>query len=69
MIVNEALHAFADSDPLVAVASSKGLESKPDLIHFCSAAQREFGLRHYRAYRTLVPPNGFDDLARTEHKA
>lgn len=54
-IVNEALHAFADSDPLVAVASSKGLESKPDLIHFCSAAQREFGLRYYRAYRTLVP--------------
>ena len=51
--VNKALHDYAESDPLVAVASSEGLESKPDGVHFSSAAQREFGRRYFAAYKTL----------------
>ena len=52
-IVNKALHDYAESDPLVAVASSEGLGSKPDGVHFSSAAQREFGRRYFAAYRTV----------------
>lgn len=52
--VNEALHDYAASDPLVAVASSEGLPCKPDNVHFNSVAQREFGLRYHNAYRTLA---------------
>ena len=48
------LHDYAESDPLVAVASSEGLGSKPDGVHFSSAAQREFGRRYFAAYKTVA---------------
>lgn len=52
-IVNQALHDYADSDPLVAIASSEGLGSRPDSLHFNSAAQREFGQRYFAALKTI----------------
>lgn len=58
-IVNQALHDYAESDPLVAVASSEGLGSKPDGVHFNSAAQREFGRRYFAAYKTIGSATGF----------
>ena len=55
-IVNKALNDYAESDPLVAIASSAGLKCKPDGVHFDSASQREFGRRYFKAYQSLTAP-------------
>ncbi|MGM9652515.1 MAG: sialate O-acetylesterase [Eubacteriales bacterium] len=53
-VVNEQLHTYAASHPGTAVVSAVGLAPKPDGLHFCSAALREFGLRYFEAYRSLL---------------
>ena len=52
--VNEQLHLYAVSHPKTAIASAEGLLPKEDNLHFSAAAQREFGLRYFAAYRSLL---------------
>ena len=51
--LNRILHEVADTLPLCAVVSSKGLPLKEDGIHFNAPACREFGLRYYEAYKKI----------------
>ena len=52
--VNDQLHLYAGAHPNTAVVSSAGLLPKEDNLHFCAAAQREFGERYFEAYRSLL---------------
>lgn len=40
------------------VVSAEGLTSKPDLLHYDSVSQREFGRRYFQMYRALLAQNG-----------
>ena len=55
--MNRFYREAANELPMCAVASSQGLELKPDGIHFNSAATREFGKRYFEAYLGLVSKN------------
>ena len=45
--VNEQLHKIAERNPYTGVASSKGLTSNPDNLHFNAKSLYEFGLRYF----------------------
>lgn len=45
-LVNETLSKIPDTVPNTGCALSKGLTSKPDLVHFDAASQRELGKRY-----------------------
>ena len=45
---------IAHSLPAAEFVSAKGLGCKPDRLHFNAAAQREFGLRCFEAWKTLT---------------
>ena len=51
--VNRQLHALADENDNIAIASAKGLADRGDILHFSAAAAREFGCRYFEAYKTL----------------
>jgi hypothetical protein len=51
---NTRLREVAAEIPLCAVVSSRGLSLMPDGVHFDSQACREFGVRYFEAYQTLV---------------
>ena len=55
--INDALRRMAQKDPMMAYVPAEGLGSNPDMLHFCAAAQREFGLRYYTAFKTLERPD------------
>ena len=55
--MNENFHAIADELPHCAVVSSKGLELKPDRLHFNAVSLREFGRRYFEAYLNVVNDN------------
>ena len=64
--VNDALKAVASKVKNVGFVSAEGLGSNSDFLHFNSAALREFGLRYYEGYKTLV---GKISTESTEEKA
>lgn len=51
--INKTLSDFANNQPMCAFASSKGLTSNPDNIHFNATSLREFGLRYYEAFKSI----------------
>lgn len=51
--LNVILEKLGEEYPNCAFASAKGLPANPDNLHFSSAAQKEFGLRYYEAFKTL----------------
>ena len=53
-LVNEELRRVVAAHADFALASSAGLQPKPDGLHFCAEAQREFGRRYFAAYRSIV---------------
>ena len=55
-VINEALRAVAESEPVCAFIPAQGLGAKPDNLHFDAPALRTFGLRYYEAYRPIEPP-------------
>ncbi len=52
--MNEVIHAVANELDLCAVASSEGLEIKPDGLHFNSASLRILGERYFEEYLKLT---------------
>ncbi len=53
-IMNSIFHEIKKEIPLCDVVSSKGLELKPDGIHFNSKSLREFGRRYFDTYLSLL---------------
>ena len=51
--VNEQLHKIAERNPYTGVASSKGLTSNPDNLHFNAKSLYEFGLRYFVEFEKL----------------
>ena len=71
--INEQLKIVAESDKMYGLASSKGLASKPDLLHFDSKSLYEFGERYFdefeklrKADKVFVDKPCEDDAYRTE---
>ncbi len=52
--VDAAHRAVADADSRIVFVSSEGLGSKADLVHFDTAALKEFGLRYAAAWQRLM---------------
>ncbi len=53
-IVNAQLHELAEENDNIAIASAAGLQDRGDALHFSAEAAREFGVRYFNAYRTLI---------------
>jgi hypothetical protein len=51
--VNAALRNVSHALPHVGFADSAGLTDKGDRVHFCTAAQKEFGMRYAEAMKKL----------------
>lgn len=71
--VNKALESYAESTPHTAFASAKGLSSKSDLLHFNHESLMEFGIRYYKAFKTIEDKarvfdekSNMDDAVRSE---
>lgn len=55
--INGILRGLAKEIPNAGIASSEGLESRGDNIHFNAPALREFGLRYFEEYRKIREGN------------
>ncbi|GAB3558930.1 sialate O-acetylesterase [Spirosoma fluminis] len=49
--VNQALLAFARSQPSCYFVTASGLRANPDELHFNAVSQRRFGIRYFEAYQ------------------
>ena len=52
--MNELLHSLSKELPLCGIASAKGLELKPDGLHFNSVSCRVLGKRYFEEYKKLI---------------
>ena len=69
--VNEQLHKIAERNTYTGVASSKGLTSNPDNLHFNAKSLYEFGLRYFAEFEKLCDSDRVleekdDDVHRTD---
>lgn len=55
--INDALINFVNKTPFSAYASSKGLTSNSDVLHFNTNSVNELGKRYFEAYESLIKNN------------
>lgn len=53
IIVNKALYDISKEQETVGFVSATGLKPNADILHFCSDALYEFGLRYYEEFKKL----------------
>ena len=51
--IDRQIASFAAARPMTGYVSAKGLDGRPDNLHFNARALREFGLRYYEAFAAL----------------